>query len=165
MSPQEIVKILEENIRRIEKCKEKDCNINRKYIIAIFSSENDGIKNGSIKRELITSDGNYKACDCIVVCTNGDIYIIEILCGILTRSELTDKVEQVENCITVLKILNLYNYLALSFILFERKDRYLSSGPGKKYLQQKSGELQRKKIFLKQFNELNENFPCYTGYN
>ncbi len=154
MNLQNIIRILEENINRVEKCKEHDCNISKQFIIAIYSPENNGLKKKSVKSELTTSDGNYKACDCIVVCEDGYIYIIEILCGTLTKEEFEDKVKQIENCIRILRILNLYDYLAFSFIIFKKKDKFI-----KKYFQQKLTKLNKKRISAKPYNEIDENFP------
>jgi len=78
-----------------KRCKEHDCNINNKNVKVIYKPDN-GFLDKSIEKEIFGSD--YKICDCIIVCNNDNIVIVEILCGTLTYKEYKEKCEQLENC-------------------------------------------------------------------
>lgn len=157
MNLQGIQKILSENIKTSERCRENGCKIDRNGILSVFSPEDGGLQNYQILSEIGTSDGNYKACDCIILCENGDIFIIEILCGKLTESELKDKEKQIENCQKIIKLLSLNLYLKLSFIVYKKRDKNSLS---EKVLTGKLPKLQKKGISIRQFNKINKNFPC-----
>jgi len=151
---QKIKEILEKNINKSKDCKERECKVDKNNIKAIFSPEKDGLKNEKIKNELLNS-GNYKACDCIILCENGNIYIIEILCGTLNKKELEDKLKQLNNCKILIKKLNLNNSLKKSYILFKRRDNKTLST---KFFQNKLKQLERNEIFPKPIDKFNQ--PC-----
>jgi hypothetical protein len=84
-----------------EKCKEHQCKINNQNIKKIFKPDN-GFIDTTIENNIFSSRP-YKICDCIVVCQNDSLIIVEILCGKLTYTELKEKKEQLENCCKVAK--------------------------------------------------------------
>ncbi len=76
------------------------------------TTENKNIKtiykpdNGFIDRALeraLFPVASYKICDCIVVCQNDNIAIVEIMCGLLTYREFQEKSQQLENCCKVVQ--------------------------------------------------------------
>jgi len=79
-----------------DKCSDGDCKVNKKNVKKIFKPD-DGFLNQSEENRLFPL-GSYKICDCIIVCDNDNIVIVEILCGKLTYSEFKEKSEQLENC-------------------------------------------------------------------
>jgi hypothetical protein len=87
-----------------KECKEHNCKIDKRDIKAIFKPDN-GFLDKDLEKSLFPP--SYKICDCILVCQNSDIMIVEILCGTLTFSEFKDKSKQLENCCRVLKNQNL----------------------------------------------------------
>ena len=87
-----------------DKCRDGDCKVNKKNIKAIFKPD-DGILDEKLKNELFPP--SYKICDCIIVCNNDDIVIVEILCGTLTYKEFKDKSIQLENCYKLINKLGL----------------------------------------------------------
>ena len=89
-----------------ENCKDNDCKVNRKNIKTIFKPD-DGFIDKALENQLFQPD--YKICDCIIICKDGKIIIHEILCGKLTKSELDDKSEQLNNCLKVVKEKGLLN--------------------------------------------------------
>ncbi len=102
-------------------CKESDCKVNKKKIKKIFDPE-AGLKTKKVQilRGVKKTSGNYKICDCIILCNNNIIYLIEILCGKLTSGELNDKIEQINNCKKMLKNIDLKE--EKSYILYKNKD-------------------------------------------
>jgi len=81
------------------KCSDGSCKINQKNIKKIFKPD-DGFIDKIKEKELFPS-GSYKICDCIIICDNNNIVIVEILCGKLTYKEFKEKSEQLENCCKV----------------------------------------------------------------
>ena len=81
-------------------CKEHSCKINNKNIKTIFKPDN-GFLDKNIEKLLFASN-SYKICDCIAICKNDDLVIVEILCGKLTYREFKEKCEQLENCCKVI---------------------------------------------------------------
>ena len=71
------------NLPKKQTCKEHICKIDNKNIKIIYNPE-------------ITSQK--KMCDCIIICNNEKIFLVEILCGKLTSKELKDKLQQLKNC-------------------------------------------------------------------
>ena len=83
-----------------DKCSDGECKVNKKNIKKIFKPD-DGFLDNELKEILFPS--SYKICDCIIVCNNDSLIIVEILCGKLTHSEYKEKCEQLENCYKVVK--------------------------------------------------------------
>ena len=83
-----------------DKCSDGECKVNRMNIKKIFKPD-DGFLDNELKEILFPS--SYKICDCIIVCNNDSLIIVEILCGKLTYSEYKEKCEQLENCYKVVK--------------------------------------------------------------
>lgn len=83
-----------------DKCSDGECKVNKKNIKKIFKPD-DGFLDNELKEILFPS--SYKICDCIIVCNNDSLIIVEILCGKLTYSEYKEKCEQLENCYKVVK--------------------------------------------------------------
>jgi len=81
------------------KCSDNDCKVNKKNIKTIFKPD-DGFLNKVLEAELFPSS-SYKICDCIIVCNDDNIVIVEILCGTLTYKEYKEKCQQLENCYKV----------------------------------------------------------------
>jgi hypothetical protein len=90
-----------------ERCKDGSCKIDKSNIRAVFKPD-DGFKDTSIENQLFPT-GSYKICDCIIVCKNDNIVVVEILCGTLTYKEFKEKSEQLENCCKVIDNQNLKN--------------------------------------------------------
>ena len=86
---------MKEFLEIAEECKEHNCKINKKNIKTIYKTDK-GIKKN------IPNITN-KLCDCIIECEDGKIVIVEILCGTLTYREYKDKLEQLKNCIKIVK--------------------------------------------------------------
>jgi len=84
-----------------DKCSDGVCKVNKKNIKKIFKPD-DGFLNKVEENRLFPS-GSYKICDCIIVCDNDNIVIVEILCGTLTYGEFKEKSEQLKNCHKVVK--------------------------------------------------------------
>jgi len=105
-----------------DKCKEYKCKINSQNIKKIFKPDN-GFLDKAIEQKLFPS-GSYKICDCIIVCEDSNLVLVEILCGKLTHREFKEKKEQLENCCKTVthigstdkikKIILLYNSLESS---------------------------------------------------
>ncbi len=83
-----------------DQCKEGKCKVNKQNIKKIFKPD-DGFLDSQLEKRLFSS--SYKICDCIIVCNNNKIVIVEILCGKLTYREYKEKYEQLENCHKVVK--------------------------------------------------------------
>jgi len=109
---------LEDIFEEVDKCSENSCKVNRKNIKKVFKPD-AGFKNKSVKNKLF-GNGSYKICDCVVLCDNDDLIIIEILCGTLTHSELKEKKEQLENCCKVLKHINKEDKIKKVFLLYKK---------------------------------------------
>ena len=80
-------------------CKEHDCKVNKKNIKIIYKPD-DGFLDKNIERKIFPT-GSYKVCDCIVICNDDSIHIVEILCGTLTYREFKEKTEQLKNCLKI----------------------------------------------------------------
>ena len=78
-----------------DKCSDGGCKVNKKNIKTIFKPD-DGFLDEELQNTLFPP--SYKICDCIIVCNNDNIIIVEILCGKLTYSEFKEKSKQLENC-------------------------------------------------------------------
>ncbi len=87
-----------------DKCSDGECKVNKKNIKTIFKPD-DGFLDKALESSLFPS--SYKICDCIIICNNENIVIVEILCGTLTYKEFKDKSIQIENCYKVIKDLGL----------------------------------------------------------
>jgi len=79
-----------------DKCSDGACKVNRKNIKKIFKPDDGFID--ELERKRLFPSSSYKICDCIIVCDNDNIIIVEILCGTLTYREFKEKSEQLENC-------------------------------------------------------------------
>ncbi len=99
-------------------CSEHSCKINKKNIKVIYKPDNGFIKK-SIEIALFPT-GKYKICDCIIVCNNDDLIIVEILCGKLTSTELKEKKEQLENCCKVTKYLSVFEKVKKIVLLYDK---------------------------------------------
>jgi len=82
-----------------EKCSDNDCKVNKKNIKTIFKPD-DGFLDKGLEKSLFPSN-SYKICDCIIICNDNSIVIVEILCGTLTYREYKEKYQQLENCYKV----------------------------------------------------------------
>jgi len=87
-----------------DKCGDGECKVNKKNIKTIFKPD-DGFLDKNLESKLFPS--SYKICDCIIICNNGNIVIVEILCGTLTYKEFKDKSIQLENCYKVIEVMGL----------------------------------------------------------
>jgi len=97
-----------------DRCIEGECRVDRRNIKTIYKPD-EGIKDISIKDSLFPDKSEPKMCDCIIVCNDDKIVILEILCGTLTKKELDDKTKQLENCyrVAIQKSIDISNiYLA-----------------------------------------------------
>ncbi|MCB4744624.1 MAG: hypothetical protein LGB07_03085 [Sulfurovum sp.] len=101
-----------------EKCSDNDCKVNKKNIKTIFKPD-DGFLNKSLEKSLFPSN-SYKICDCIIICNNDNIVIVEILCGKLTYSEYTEKYQQLENCYKVVQSQGLENRIKKVVLQYKR---------------------------------------------
>jgi len=99
-------------------CAEHNCKINKKNIKTIYKPDY-GFINKSIETILFPT-GKYKICDCIIVCDNNDLIIVEILCGKLTSTELKEKKEQLENCCKVTQHLSVFNKVKKIVLLYKK---------------------------------------------
>jgi len=110
-----------ESLNRIfgteKKCKEHNCSVNNKNIKVIYKPDN-GFLDKSIEKELFRND--YKICDCIIECEDGNIFIVEILCGKLTIRELKEKKEQLKNCLKVVTYLGEEKIVKKLFLLYNK---------------------------------------------
>jgi len=149
---QKIKEKLRSNINEINNCKEKDCNIDKIDINSIFSPEKDGIINENLKRKLLDNTGNYKACDCIILCKDGYIYIVEILCGKLTKKEVNDKLKQVKNCKKLLDYLNLIAFIKISYILYKSKN-FITRNDEKLFKKKALSVQQNENVYFKQIKK------------
>ena len=100
-----------------DKCREHECSINRKNIKKIFKPD-EGILDSNLKNRLFNN--SYKICDCIVICENDKIVIIEILCGVLNAREFKEKSEQLQNCYRVVEYKNLKSQIS-KIVLYCKK--------------------------------------------
>ncbi len=87
-----------------DRCKEHECSVDRKNIKKIFKPD-EGFLDIELKNRLFPS--SYKICDCIIICNDDNIVIVEILCGVLTFKEFKEKSKQLENCYKVTKDIGL----------------------------------------------------------
>ena len=101
-----------------EKCSDGDCKVNRENIKTIFKPD-DGFLDNSLQNKLFPSN-SYKICDCIIICNNDNIIIVEILCGKLTYSEYKEKSKQLENCYKVIASQNLEQKIQKIVIQYKR---------------------------------------------
>ena len=85
-----------------DRCIERECKVDRRNVKTIYKPD-EGILDLDIKNTLFSGQIEPKMCDCIIECSNGNIVIVEILCGTLTDRELKDKSKQLENCYKVAK--------------------------------------------------------------
>ena len=108
---------LDSLFEREKKCKEHDCSINNKNIKIIYKPDN-GFINKTIEKKLFGSD--YKICDCIIECEDGNVFIVEIMCGKLTTRELREKKEQLENCFKVIDYLGEEKRVKKLFLLYAK---------------------------------------------
>ena len=117
----ENIKRLEEVLGEKENCQDIDCRLDKKNVAKIFSPEK-GIDEKLVKllrnEQLLSSNENPNLCDCIVVCRNGKIFVIEILCGKLTFKELQSKKKQVKNCVFIVKHLELE--VERAYVVYDR---------------------------------------------
>ena len=65
--------------------------------------------------------GHEKICDCIILCKNGKILIVEYLEGKLTLREKDDKLKQLECCERIVKIL-LTGCLVYKILIYQKLD-------------------------------------------
>jgi len=106
----EIVEILSETFGIKDKCNDENCKMDKKNVKKIFSPEiylREDVLDFLKKKQLKRGNENPNLCDCIVVCCNGKIFIVEILCGSLTSKEFSSKKEQIKACITAIKYIDL----------------------------------------------------------
>jgi len=101
------------------KCKEHDCSVNNKNVHIIYKPDN-GFLDKAVEREFLGTD--YKICDCIIECNDGNLIIIEILCGNLTNRELKEKKEQLMNCCKVVKNLKEFDKIKKLILLYKKID-------------------------------------------
>jgi hypothetical protein len=139
----DIVSLLNGLIGTTGRCRERECVINNKCVKVIFSPES--FLSNDLKKILPLVSGNYKICDCIVICENLEIVLIEILCGQLTKDEFEDKLKQLDNCKRILKKFNLRE--KRNYIIFKRL-----SSKDKRYILGKLPKLKnRQNIDIKEF--------------
>jgi len=100
-----------------DQCKDGDCKVNKKSIKKVFKPD-DGFKDKKIKNALFS--GEYKICDCIIVCNDNNIVIVEILCGKLTYREYKEKCEQLENCHKVVEYSGLKDRVKKIILHYQR---------------------------------------------
>ncbi len=100
-----------------EKCSDGVCKVNKKNIKKIFKPDN-GFLDKALQDRLFPS--SYKICDCIIICNDNNIVIVEILCGKLTYSEYKEKCEQLENCHKVVKDKGLENKVKKIILQYQR---------------------------------------------
>lgn len=101
-----------------DKCCDGDCKVNKKNIKKIFKPD-DGFLDKAVEKKLFPS-ASYKICDCIIVCDNDNIVIVEILCGKLTYSEFKKKSEQLENCHKVVSDMGLIKKVKKIILHYKR---------------------------------------------
>jgi len=100
-----------------DRCKDNSCSVNRNNIKAVFKPD-EGFLDSNLKNRLFPP--SYKICDCIIICTNDNIIIVEILCGTLTFKEYKEKVEQLENCYKVIESQGLKNKIKQIVLQYKR---------------------------------------------
>jgi len=76
-------------------CKDGNCKIDNNNIKIVFKPDK------GLKKYINLSSDN--KCDCIVICLDNKVRIIEILCGVLRSSEFKAKYLQIENCLRIIK--------------------------------------------------------------
>jgi len=101
-----------------DRCYEGKCKVNKKNIKKIFKPD-DGFLDKAEEKRLFPS-GSYKICDCIIICNNGNIVIIEIICGTLTYSEFKEKSKQLESCHKVVSDKGLSDNVKKIILLYKR---------------------------------------------
>jgi len=80
-----------------DQCKDRGgCKVNKKNIKKVFKPDS-GFKDKAIEASLFPL-GTPKLCDCIIICNDDNIIIVEILCGKLTYKKFKEKSLQLENC-------------------------------------------------------------------
>jgi len=79
-------------------CKDGKCKIDNRNIKIVFKPDK------GLKKNIDLSSNN--KCDCIVICRDDKVRIIEILCGVLRGSEFKAKCLQIENCLQIIKYIN-----------------------------------------------------------
>jgi len=112
-----------------ESCKEHNCAINRRNIRAIYNPE------GNPKKNIVKKSN--KACDCIIECDNGQIIIIEILCGRLTFREYKDKLKQLESCIDIVEQCKRAENIRKVILIYKKLDANRNSEFKKKIISNK----------------------------
>jgi hypothetical protein len=106
---------MKEYLKTKEECREHHCKINKKNIAIIYKPD-IGLKKS------ISTINSKKFCDCIIECNNNCIVIVEILCGKLTYSEFKDKIEQLQNCIEIVKFCKKIDKLKKVILLYDTID-------------------------------------------
>ncbi len=101
-------------------CSERRCRVNKKNIKVIYKPDG-GFLNKALEKKLFPT-GSYKICDCITICKNDNIAIIEILCGTLTFGEYKEKCEQLENCCKVIADCGLKNKVKKIILLYKNRE-------------------------------------------
>jgi len=101
-----------------EQCKEHRCKVDRSNIVSLFKPDK-GFLDKAIEQKLFP-DSNYKICDCILSCSNGNITLVEILCGTLTTRELKEKTEQLKNCYCVVNHISLSDNITKIILQVDR---------------------------------------------
>ena len=115
---------MKEFLEIVEECKEYKCKINKQNIKTIYKPDK-GIKKNIPN---ITD----KLCDCIIECEDGKIVIVEILCGTLTYKEYKDKLEQLKNCIKIVKHCYKFKTIKKVILLYSKRDSKTNPNIGKK---------------------------------
>ena len=106
--------------KTVEICKESSCRVNKKNIKKVFKPDN-GFKDSQIEKKLFPND--YKICDCIIICKDNSIVIVEILCGTLTYKEFKEKIEQLKNCYTVVKTMGLEDKIKQITLQYKKREK------------------------------------------
>ena len=151
---EEIIKKLSSALGEKKECRDGDCRLDRRNVKKIYSPEvgiNKELLEKLKERQLVAKGQNPNICDCIVVCSDGRVFIVEILCGKLTPKELTSKKKQVKGCFFIVEE-QLKIKVERAYIVYERCDM---RGPQKTvFLRELRSLSSRDRILIKSLNDL-----------
>ena len=153
---EEIIEKLRNVLGEKKECNKGICRLDKKNVEGIFSPDvwiDKGLLELLKEKQLLAFNENPNICDCIVVCKDGKIFVVEILCGKLTLKELKSKGKQVANGFFIVKHLGLRPERA--YIVYLRKDiKKSDEGVFNKHL--RLFQRQKPPIFVKCLDELKD---------